>query len=88
MLNLTRKVDERIRIGNDPESYIWVSVTKKRSDGKLSIGIEAPEDIPVWREELIPDSGVIVNIRNQKGERHGESQKSEKEKSQKGQTHE
>lgn len=52
MLNLTRKVGERIRIGQD----IWVSVTKKRGDGKLTIGIEAPPEIPIVREELIDDT--------------------------------
>ena len=53
MLVLERKVGERIRIGDD----IWVSVTKKRGDGKLTIGIEAPRHIPVMREELIKESG-------------------------------
>ena len=48
MLCLTRKVGERIRIGKD----IWVCVVEKR-DGRLVIGIQAPKDVPVVREELI-----------------------------------
>lgn len=53
MLHLTRKVGERIRIGKD----IWVSVTKKRGDGKLTVGIEAPPEIQIVREELIKEPG-------------------------------
>jgi carbon storage regulator len=53
MLCLTRKIGERIRIGDD----IWVAVIKKRSDGKLTIGVEAPRDIPIQREELIKEPG-------------------------------
>ena len=53
MLCLTRQVGERIRIGDD----IWVSVTKKRGDGKLTIGIEAPPEIQIVREELIKEPG-------------------------------
>ena len=49
MLILERKMGERFRIGKD----IWVSVIERRRDGKIKIGIEAPKDIPIVREELI-----------------------------------
>jgi len=49
MLVLTRKVSERIQIGDD------VTLTIVRIDGnKVRIGIEAPEHIKVKRDELAP----------------------------------
>lgn len=47
MLVLTRKQDEKIRIGNDIVLYI----VEIRSD-RVRIGIEAPKEIPVHREEV------------------------------------
>ena len=47
MLVLSRKIGERIWIGND------ISVTVVRvSGGGVRLGIEAPENLPVVREEL------------------------------------
>ena len=47
MLVLSRRVGERIWIGNE------ISVTVvKIAGGGVRIGIEAPEDLPVVREEL------------------------------------
>ena len=49
MLVLTRRVSERIQIGND------VTLTIVRIDGnKVRIGIEAPEHVKVKRDELAP----------------------------------
>lgn len=47
MLVLTRKVDERIMIGED----IVITVVDIRGD-KVRLGIEAPAEIPVHREEV------------------------------------
>jgi carbon storage regulator len=47
MLVLTRRKNERIRIG---ESII-VTVVEVRGD-KVRIGIDAPQEIPVHREEV------------------------------------
>lgn len=47
MLVLTRKVNEAIRIGDD----IIVRVLEVRG-GQVRLGIEAPEDVKVYREEL------------------------------------
>ncbi|WP_010586433.1 carbon storage regulator [Schlesneria paludicola] len=49
MLVLTRKKNERIRVGPD----IWVTVVEQRGD-KVRLGIEAPTEIPILREEVIP----------------------------------
>jgi len=47
MLVITRRVNQSIRIGDKVEIEI-VGVEK----GKVKIGISAPLDIPVYREEL------------------------------------
>ena len=47
MLILTRKKDEAIRIGNN----IYIKVVDV-SGSQVKIGIEAPSDIPIFREEL------------------------------------
>ncbi|GBD90555.1 hypothetical protein BMS3Abin04_01272 [bacterium BMS3Abin04] len=47
MLVLTRKSKEKIRIGTD--IVITVITT---SDNQVKIGIEAPEDVKILREEL------------------------------------
>ena len=48
MLNLTRKVGERIYIGDD----IVIMVVDVDSRYKVRLGIEAPKEIKIWREEL------------------------------------
>lgn len=47
MLVLSRKTDEKIRIGDDVE----VLVIEIRGD-KVRLGITAPRDLPVHREEI------------------------------------
>jgi carbon storage regulator len=47
MLVLTRAADERIKIGDD----ITIVVVELRGD-KVRLGIEAPRDIPVHRQEV------------------------------------
>ncbi|MBI1312751.1 carbon storage regulator CsrA [bacterium] len=47
MLVLTRRKNERIRIGES----IVITVVEVRGD-KVRIGIEAPKDVPVHREEV------------------------------------
>lgn len=47
MLVLSRKKDEKIMIGND----ITVTITEIRGD-KVRVGIEAPADVPVDRQEV------------------------------------
>ena len=48
MLVLTRKVDDAIRIGNDIVITV-LSIDKKN----VRIGIDAPEDVMILREELV-----------------------------------
>lgn len=50
MLILSRKKEERIRIGEN----ITIVVTRIDSDGrKVSLGIEAPREMVILREELV-----------------------------------
>lgn len=51
MLILSRKKDEGIIIGDKIRIYI----NEVKSDGTVKIGIEAPIDIKVYREELYHD---------------------------------
>ncbi len=47
MLVLSRKVNESIRIGDN----VTITVVAIR-DGKIRIGIDAPKDTPVHRQEV------------------------------------
>lgn len=49
MLILTRKLGEKIVIG---ESITITIVDIDR--GKIRLGIEAPRDVPIFRQELLP----------------------------------
>jgi carbon storage regulator len=47
MLTLSRKADEVILIGND------IRIIIKRIDGDIvKLGIEAPKNVPIYREEV------------------------------------
>ena len=49
MLVLRRKLGEKIYIGDN------VCITVVDIDrGKIRLGIEAPRDVPIYREELLP----------------------------------
>lgn len=48
MLVLTRCTGERILIGDD----VVITVVRMNRDGSVRLGIEAPKDIPVDREEF------------------------------------
>jgi carbon storage regulator len=51
MLVLSRKVGEKILVGKD----VWLTVVQ--IDGnKVRIGFEAPTDVPIIRNELIPQN--------------------------------
>lgn len=50
MLVLTRKREEKITIGKNPE--IVITILKIQGD-KVSIGIEADRDTPIYRNELL-----------------------------------
>lgn len=56
MLVLSRKLEESIRIGEN----IVVRVVKIKG-GSVRLGIEAPKDIEVVREELDDDPGGMDN---------------------------
>lgn len=48
-LILTRKLGERIKIGDD----VWVTLVKI-DGGQVRLGIEAPDHTHITREELLP----------------------------------
>lgn len=50
MLLLGRRCGQRIRIGKD----IWVTVTEI-VDGNVTLGVDAPIDVNILRNELIKD---------------------------------
>lgn len=59
MLVLSRKPDEKIRIGPD----IVISIIAI-SDGQVRLGIEAPSHLKIYREELyekLKESNVIAS---------------------------
>lgn len=47
MLVLSRKLQEKIKIGDN----IYIQVLQIRP-GQIRVGIEAPEDVPIVRDEL------------------------------------
>ena len=50
MLILSRKINQRIVIGDNIEIVIM-----DIKDGQVRVGIDAPQDVPVFREELYKD---------------------------------
>lgn len=50
LLMLSRHKGERIRVGKD----IWI-IVGDIIHGKVRIGIDAPRDLKVFREELLPE---------------------------------
>jgi carbon storage regulator len=58
MLVLTRRLDEKIKIGND----IVISIERIRPDN-VRIGIEAPKQIPISRTELLDcDNNYLTKV--------------------------
>jgi carbon storage regulator len=48
MLILTRKVGQRIKVGQN----IWISI-EQVDRGNVRVGIEAPKKVPILREEVV-----------------------------------
>ena len=56
MLVLSRKLGEKIYIGEN------ICITVVDIDrGKIRLGIEAPRDVPVFRQELLPLKATATN---------------------------
>ena len=56
MLVLSRKLSERIVLqapGLPPITIVVVDIDR----GKIRLGIEAPRDVPIYRQELLPLKG-------------------------------
>lgn len=56
MLVLSRKLGEKIYI-NDNICITVVDIDR----GKIRLGIEAPRDVPIYRQELLADAPVVVD---------------------------
>lgn len=52
MLILTRRDGETIRIEIGPKTYITVTVLRSKVQGEAKLGISAPPDVIVHREEV------------------------------------
>ena len=52
MLALTRKADEKVKIGNG----ITITVVQVNG-GAVKLGVEAPEDVNISREEIAKEDG-------------------------------
>jgi len=66
MLVLTRKLNERIFIG-DSIALVVLSITNNR----VKLGIEAPADYPILREEIVDDVSKVeieANLRTNSGD--------------------
>ena len=57
MLVLTRKENEKIQIGND----IVLTIVRTAGD-RVRIGIEAPSDVPILRNELKAKKTETVSL--------------------------
>ncbi|MGL4423212.1 MAG: carbon storage regulator [Gemmataceae bacterium] len=56
MLVLSRKLGEKIYIGEN------ICITVVDIDrGKIRLGIEAPRDVPIYRQELLPSPQIPTN---------------------------
>ncbi len=58
MLVLSRKSGEKVTIGKDKK--VVITILKTQGD-KVSIGIEADKETPIYRNELIPESEVKLS---------------------------
>ena len=56
MLVLTRKLGESIYIG----AGVKLTIVEVKGQ-KIRLGIEAPESIPIWREELVHAKNPLPN---------------------------
>ena len=57
MLVLSRKLGEKIFIGEN------ICITVVDIDrGKIRLGIEAPRDVPIYRQELLPLKGNDTQV--------------------------
>ena len=66
MLVLTRKITQRIMIGND----ITITLVRIGVDN-VQIGVEAPENMPIYREEIasrIKNEGSLADRDKQRTE--------------------
>jgi sRNA-binding carbon storage regulator CsrA len=57
MLAITLKNGERVRLRDAAGRDTWVMVIRS-TDGKVRIGIDAPPDVDIAREELLARSGT------------------------------
>lgn len=76
MLVLTRKINERIQVGN------VIITAVKYQNGQMRIGIDAPANVPITR--LGPKEGIIsgeIQVRNSSGIKVGRATNSNSKKS-------
>ena len=69
MLILSRKIDEKIKIGND----ITITLIDVHGD-QVKIGVEAPKDVKVFRQEVFD----AIQLENKAAVVAGQEQENEK----------
>ena len=57
MLTLSRKAGERVVLTLPDGREIWVGVVTVKANGSVRLGFTAPDDVEIWREELLARSG-------------------------------
>jgi carbon storage regulator CsrA len=58
MLVISRRINERVRIGEE----VWVSIVDLVG-GKVKLGIDAPRHVSIMREELLKGEGLPPDYR-------------------------
>ena len=75
MLVLSRKLGEKIYIGDN------IVITVVDIDrGKIRLGIEAPRDVAIYRQELLPLGHAMSGVKNEVQPEHGSEDKHEPRK--------
>lgn len=57
MLILSRKINQKIRIG-DCENKAIITIVDVSPEGEVKLGIEAEKTIPIWRLEIDQNQGA------------------------------
>jgi carbon storage regulator CsrA len=54
MLILGRNTDQRVLLKLPDGDEIWVTVLQIRHTGHIRLGFDAPDDVEILREEVLP----------------------------------
>ncbi len=63
MLVLSRKIGERIRIGEDVQIVVL-----KSKGGRIKLGFDAPAEVPIYRDEMLTEDPSSNNCDTLQGQ--------------------